>query len=289
MDASSLPASQPPDLPDIAARDARGALAEDVGSGDLTAQLIDPQQQGQARVLAREPARVCGRPWVDAVLRQVDARAQVRWLVAEGAQVQAGDVVLELHGAARSLLTAERSMLNFLQLLSGVATRTAAYVAAVAGTRARIVDTRKTLPGLRYAQKYAVRVGGGHNHRMGLYDGILIKENHIAAAGGIAAVLERAHALAPAGVFVQIEVESLEQLRQALDSGARMVLLDNMDLQQMRDAVAINRGRAELEVSGGVDLGTVAEIARTGVDRISIGKLTKDVVATDYSMRFAGA
>ena len=289
MDASSLPASQPPDLPDIAERDARGALAEDVGSGDLTAQLIDPLQQGRARVLAREPARVCGRPWVDAVLRQVDARAQLRWLVAEGAQVQAGDVVLELQGAARSLLTAERSMLNFLQLLSGVATRTAAYVAAVAGTRARIVDTRKTLPGLRYAQKYAVRVGGGHNHRMGLYDGILIKENHIAAAGGVAAVLERAHALAPAGVFVQIEVESLQQLQQALDAGARMVLLDNMDLQQMRDAVAINRGRAELEVSGGVDLGTVAEIARTGVDRISIGKLTKDVVATDYSMRFAGA
>ena len=289
MDASSLPASQPPDLPDIAERDARGALAEDVGSGDLTAQLIDPLQQGRARVLAREPARVCGRPWVDAVLRQVDARAQLRWLVAEGAQVQAGDVVLELQGAARSLLTAERSMLNFLQLLSGVATRTAAYVAAVAGTRARIVDTRKTLPGLRYAQKYAVRVGGGHNHRMGLYDGILIKENHIAAAGGVAAVLERAHALAPAGVFVQNEVESLQQLQQALDAGARMVLLDNMDLQQMRDAVAINRGRAELEVSGGVDLGTVAEIARTGVDRISIGKLTKDVVATDYSMRFAGA
>ena len=289
MDASSLPASQPPDLPDIAERDARGALAEDVGSGDLTAQLIDPLQQGRARVLAREPARVCGRPWVDAVLRQVDARAQLRWLVAEGAQVQAGDVVLELQGAARSLLTAERSMLNFLQLLSGVATRTAAYVAAVAGTRARIVDTRKTLPGLRYAQKYAVRVGGGHNHRMGLYDGILIKENHIAAAGGVAAVLERAHALAPAGVFVQIEVESLQQLQQALDAGARMVLLDNMDLQQLRDAVAINRGRAELEVSGGVDLDTVAAIARTGVDRISIGKLTKDVVATDYSMRFAGA
>jgi nicotinate-nucleotide pyrophosphorylase (carboxylating) len=170
-----------------------------------------------------------------------------------------------------------------------VATRTAQYVQAVEGTRARIVDTRKTLPGLRVAQKYAVRVGGGANHRMGLYDGILIKENHIAAAGSIAAVLQRAHAIAPPDVFVQIEVETLEQLQQALEAGARMVLLDNMSLEQLREAVRLNAGRAELEVSGGVDLDTVGDLARTGVDRISIGKLTKDVVATDYSMRFAGA
>ncbi|MDE2122012.1 MAG: carboxylating nicotinate-nucleotide diphosphorylase, partial [Betaproteobacteria bacterium] len=216
------------------------------------------------------------------------ARARIEWQVPEGARVSAGDVVLQVRAQARTLLTAERRMLNFLQLLSGVATRTAQYVQAVQGTRARIVDTRKTIPGLRVAQKYAVRVGGGCNHRMGLYDGILIKENHIAAAGSIAAVLQRAHAIAPPGVFVQIEVETLEQLEQALAAGARMVLLDNMDLPRLREAVRINAGRAELEVSGGVDLDTVGALAQTGVDRISVGKLTKDVTATDYSMRFAG-
>ncbi len=278
-----------PSLQTVAAQDARNALAEDVGSGDLTASLIDASTRTQARVLVREPAIVCGRPWVEAVLRQLDPALRIEWQVPEGARVVAGDVVLQVAGSARTLLTAERSMLNFLQLLSGVATRTAQYVQAVEGTRARIVDTRKTLPGLRVAQKYAVRVGGGANHRMGLYDGILIKENHIAAAGSIAAVLQRAHAIAPAGVFVQIEVETLEQLREALAAGARMVLLDNMDLDRLGEAVRINAGRAELEVSGGVDLDTVGALARTGVDRISIGKLTKDVVATDYSMRFAGA
>jgi nicotinate-nucleotide pyrophosphorylase (carboxylating) len=185
------------------------------------------------------------------------------------------------------VLTAERTLLNFLQLLSGVASHTAAYVLAVAGTRAKIVDTRKTLPGLRVAEKYAVRVGGGHNHRMGLYDGILIKENHIAAAGSVTAVLARALAIAPPGVFVQIEVETLAQLREALDAGARMVLLDNMGLDTLREAVALNAGRAELEVSGGVELSTVRPLAETGVDRISIGKLTKDVLAVDFSMRFA--
>lgn len=278
-----------PSLQSVAAQDARNALAEDVGSGDLTASLIDAATRTQARVLVREPAIVCGRPWVEAVLRQLDPKVRIEWQVPEGARVQAGDVVLKLEGSARVLLTAERSMLNFLQLLSGVATRTARFVQAVQGTRARIVDTRKTLPGLRLAQKYAVRIGGGANHRMGLYDGILIKENHIAAAGGIAAVLQHAHAIAPAGVFVQIEVETLEQLRQALAGGARMVLLDNMDAGQLREAVELNAGRAELEVSGGVDLETVGALAQTGVDRISIGKLTKDVIATDYSMRFAGA
>ena len=277
------------DLSAIAERDARLALAEDVGSGDLTARLIDADAVGDARIVVREPAVLCGRPWADAVLRAVDARLRVEWMRDEGARLQPDDVVARLSGPARALLTAERSLLNFIQLLSGVATRTAQYVDAVRGTAARIVDTRKTLPGLRIAQKYAVRVGGGANHRMGLYDGILIKENHIAAAGGIAAVLERAHAIAPPGVFVQIEVETLEQLGEALAVGARMVLLDNMDLEQLREAVRLNAGRAELEVSGGVDLDTVGDLARTGVDRISIGKLTKDVVATDYSMRFAGA
>ena len=277
-----------PSLQSVAAQDARNALAEDVGDGDLTASLIDADAPAQARVLVRESAIVCGRPWVEAVLRQLDARARIEWQVPEGARVAPGDVVLQVHAQARTLLTAERSMLNFLQLLSGVATRTAQYVQAVQGTRARIVDTRKTIPGLRVAQKYAVRVGGGCNHRMGLYDGILIKENHIAAAGSIAAVLQRAHAIAPPGVFVQIEVETLEQLEQALAAGARMVLLDNMDLPRLREAVRINAGRAELEVSGGVDLDTVGALAQTGVDRISVGKLTKDVTATDYSMRFAG-
>ena len=276
------------DLSAIAERDARRALAEDVGSGDLTAGLIDADAVGDARIVVRERAVLCGRPWADAVLRAVDPGLSVAWLRDEGARLQPDDVVARLHGPARALLTAERSVLNFIQLLSGVATRTAQYVDAVRGTAARIVDTRKTLPGLRIAQKYAVRVGGGHNHRIGLYDGILIKENHIAAAGGVAAVLRRAQQLAPPGVFVQIEVETLDQLRAALDAGARMVLLDNMDLAAMRDAVAINGGRAELEVSGGVDLAGVLAIAQTGVDRISIGKLTKDVVAVDYSMRFAG-
>lgn len=272
----------------IAARDAQRALAEDVGSGDLTASLIDAGRLAGARVIAREAAVLCGRPWAEAALREVEASASMRWHVEEGGRIAPDQVVLELEGSARALLTAERSVLNFLQLLSGVATRTAAYVEAVAGTRAAIVDTRKTLPGLREAQKYAVRVGGGRNHRMGLYDGILIKENHIAAAGSIAAVLQRAFALAPPGVFVQIEVETLDQLEQALRGGARMVLLDNMTLEQLRAAVALNAGRAELEVSGGVDLQRVRTLAETGVDRISIGKLTKDVVAVDYSMRFAG-
>jgi nicotinate-nucleotide pyrophosphorylase (carboxylating) len=277
-----------PDLSEIATRDARLALLEDVGSGDLTAQLIDEHAVASARVIVREAAVLCGRPWADAVLREVDTRLRATWTRDEGARLQAGDTVLELQGPARALLTAERSVLNFLQLLSGVATRTAQYVDAVRGTRARIVDTRKTLPGLRIAQKYAVRVGGGHNHRIGLYDGILIKENHIAAAGGVAQVLRSATAMAPAGVFVQIEVETLEQLREALAAGAAMVLLDNMDPPRMREAVELNAGRAELEVSGGVELGSVRAIAETGVDRISIGRLTKDVVATDYSMRFVG-
>ena len=275
----------PASVAGLARDDAARALAEDVGAGDLTAALVDPGRRARARVLAREAAVICGAPWAEAALRQVDPALQVRWLVAEGARCAPDQVVLEVEGAARSLLTAERTTLNFLQLLSAVATKTATYVEAVRGTRAQIVDTRKTLPGLRLAQKYAVRTGGGSNHRIGLYDAVLIKENHIAAAGGIAPVLKAAREVAARAAFIQIEVETLDQLREALEHGARMVLLDNMDLPTLREAVRINAGRAILEISGGVTLERLRELAETGVDRISIGTLTKDVKATDFSMR----
>lgn len=274
----------------VAQADVARALAEDVGPGDLTAALIDPQRMARARVLARESAVICGRPWVEAAVLALDPQARLHWHVAEGQHGQANAVVLDIEGQARALLSAERTALNFLQTLSAVATKTAHYVSLVAGTRAQIVDTRKTLPGLRLAQKYAVRVGGGHNHRMGLYDAVLIKENHIAAAGGVTAVLQRVQASAPQARFVQIEVETLAQLQEALDAGARMVLLDNMDLPTLRQAVQCNaahpRGPAVLEISGGVDESTVRALAETGVDRISIGALTKDVKAVDFSMRF---
>lgn len=270
------------------AADVSRALAEDVGACDLTASLVDAGRTARARVLAREAATVCGAPWVNEAFARVVPGGQLTWRVSEGQRCAPDQVVMEMQGPAPQLLTAERTMLNFLQLLSGVATRTAQFVDAVQGTRARIVDTRKTLPGLRIAQKYAVTVGGGANHRMGLYDAILIKENHIAAAGGVAAVLAKAHAAAPQAKFVQIEVERLDQLAEALDCGATMILLDNMDLPTLRQAVALNAGRAVLEISGGVSLDTVRALAETGVDRISIGGLTKDVKATDYSMRFEG-
>jgi nicotinate-nucleotide pyrophosphorylase (carboxylating) len=269
----------------LARVDAARALSEDVGAGDLTAGLVDPARRARARVLAREAAVICGSPWVDATLRQVDPGVQVHWLVREGMRSMADQVVLEIEGSARGLLTAERTALNFLQLLSAVATKTAAYVEAVRGTRARIVDTRKTLPGLRLAQKYAVRVGGGVNHRIGLYDAVLIKENHIAAAGGVSQVLAAAAQVAAQAAFVEIEVETLAQLEEALAAGAKMVLLDNMDLPTLRDAVRINNNRAILEISGGVTLESVRALAETGVDRISIGALTKDVKAADFSMR----
>jgi nicotinate-nucleotide pyrophosphorylase (carboxylating) len=279
------------DLSAGAAHDVAIALAEDVAQGDLTANLIDPATQAHARIVAREAAVVCGRPWVEAAFAAVDAAIELRWLVQEGAVCAADQVVLEMRGPARSLLTAERTALNFLQLLSAVATKTQTYCQAVAGSKAAIVDTRKTLPGLRMAQKYAVAVGGGVNHRIGLFDAILIKENHIAAAGGVYQALSQAHAVAqgPGGhalKFVQIEVETLAQLHQALDAGANMILLDNMSLDTLRQAVDINAGRAVLEVSGGVTFERLAALAATGVDRISIGGLTKDVVAVDYSMRF---
>jgi nicotinate-nucleotide pyrophosphorylase (carboxylating) len=274
-----------PGVAELAAADARRALAEDLGAGDLTAALVDPARRARARVLVREPAVLCGGPWVEAALRQMDPDVKVHWLVREGAPAQADQVVLEAEGSARALLSAERTALNFLQLLSAVATKTARYVDAVRGTKALIVDTRKTLPGLRLAQKYAVRVGGGANHRIGLYDAVLIKENHIAAAGGIAQVLKATRQVAPQAAFIEIEVETLGELQEALAAGARMILLDNMSLEDMREAVRINEGRAVLEISGGVTMDTLRTFAETGVDRISVGTLTKDVKAIDFSMR----
>ena len=270
---------------DLARGDASRALAEDVGAGDLTAGLIAPQRRARARVLARQSAVICGAPWVEAALQQVEPAAVLHWVVPEGQRTMADQVVLEIEGSARALLTVERTALNFLQLLSAVATQTATYVEAVRGTRARIVDTRKTLPGLRLAQKYAVRTGGGTNHRIGLYDAILIKENHIAAAGGVRQVLQAAARVAAQASFVQIEVETLAQLEEALAAGAAMVLLDNMNLPMLREAVRITDRRAILEISGGVTLDTIRALAETGVDRISVGALTKDVKAIDFSMR----
>ena len=275
----------PAAIAELARADAARALAEDVGGGDLTAALVDPRRRAQARVLARESAVICGAPWAEAALRQVEPGAKIEWLVREGERCAADQVVLQVEGSARGLLTAERTALNFLQLLSAVATKTATYVEAVRGTRAQIVDTRKTLPGLRLAQKYAVRTGGGTNHRIGLYDAVLIKENHIAAAGGVTPVLREARRVAAQASFIEIEVERLDQLEEALAAGAKMVLLDNMDLATLREAVRINAGRAILEISGGVTLERLRALAETGVDRISIGTLTKDVKATDFSMR----
>jgi nicotinate-nucleotide pyrophosphorylase (carboxylating) len=276
----------PSDLAHLAQSDVARALIEDVGPGDLTAALVDDTRTAQAHIVAREAAVICGVPWVEAAIRAGDPAARLSWKVIEGQRCEADQVVLEMTGNARALLTAERTALNFLQLLSAVASKTASYVAAVEGTQAQIVDTRKTLPGLRLAQKYAVKVGGGVNHRIGLYDAVLIKENHIAAAGGVGAVLRRVDELAPQARFVEIEVETLEQLDEALAGGATMVLLDNMDIPTLQEAVRRNAGRAVLEISGGVSLQTVRALAETGVDRISIGALTKDVKAIDFSMRF---
>lgn len=268
---------------EIAANVAR-ALEEDCGSGDWTAKLLPADQVRQAYVMCREAAVLCGQAWFEACFRQLDPSLEIQWKIAEGRPMQAGSVICEFSGKTRALLTAERPALNFLQTLSGVATQTRAYVEAVAGTSVHVMDTRKTIPGLRLAQKYAVRVGGGTNQRIGLYDGILIKENHIAAAGGVRAALQAARAL-NAGVSIQIEVETLEQLNEALENNAQLILLDNFSLDDMRAAVRINAGRAQLEVSGGVELGELRAIAETGVSRISIGALTKHVHAVDFSMR----
>ena len=260
------------------------ALLEDVGSGDLTGKLVPSDTRVVARVIVRENAVLCGAPWFEGVMLAVDQASEIEWHYAEGDLMAADSVVCTIGASPRSLLTAERAALNFMQLLSGVASATRRYVDAIAGTRAAILDTRKTLPGLRLAQKYAVRVGGGQNQRLALYDGILIKENHIAAAGGVTPALDNAAAL-NAGVPVQIEVETIAQLEEALTAGVKSVLLDNFDLDMMRAAVAVNAGRALLEASGGINLDSVRAIAETGVDRISIGSLTKDVRATDYSLR----
>ena len=266
------------------ARNVSDALAEDVGSGDLTGLLVPADEIRDARIIVREEAVLCGVPWFNEVMRRVDPRIDVQWHYREGDRMTADSVVCTLRGPARALLTAERNGLNFLQMLSGVASATRKFADAIAHTRARVLDTRKTLPGLRLAQKYAVRVGGGANQRLALYDGILIKENHIAAAGGVGPAMQAALAL-NAGVSIQIEVETLEQLESALAHGAKSVLLDNFSFDMMRDAVRITAGRAVLEVSGGVNFDTIRQIAETGVDRVSVGSLTKDVLATDFSMR----
>ena len=263
----------------------RSALAEDLGAGDLTASLVPAAQQATSRVITRDAAVICGQPWAQEVVRQAAPNCQLNWMVEEGAQCRAGQTIFTLTGPARDLLSVERTLLNFVQMMSAVATKTAVFTQAVVGTKASIVDTRKTLPGLRVAQKYAVAAGGGTNHRMGLHDAILIKENHIAAAGGIAAVMRSAQASSGRAKFIEIEVENLAQLQEALDCGAKMVLLDNMDIPMLQQAVRINADRAVLEVSGGVDLDTVRALALTGVDRISVGALTKDVKAVDLSMR----
>jgi len=274
------------------ARNVHDALGEDIGRGDWTGQLVPAGQRVRATLRVREAAVLAGRDWFDACVHALDPSARLDWCYAEGAEMAADTPVCQITAEARALLSAERPALNFLQLLSATATRTRQHVAAIAGASPNprgcaILDTRKTLPGLRQAQKYAVRVGGGQNQRLALWDGILIKENHIAAAGGITAALRAAQAL-DAGVTVQIEVEDLAELDQALDGGATSVLLDNFDLGMMRAAVQRNAGRALLEVSGGVTLDQLRDIAATGVDRISIGSLTKDLRAVDYSLRVLG-
>lgn len=278
------------DTPDAATleADVRRALNEDVGSGDLSALIVPTAARAHATVICRQHAVVCGQPWVTETLRQMAPDAVLRWHVADGGRREPGQAVFEVSGGARELLSAERTCLNFLQFLSGIATRTAVYVERAKGTRAQVLDTRKTIPGLRLAEKYAVRCGGGHNHRMGLYDAVLIKENHINAAGGLTAAYRAALALAPQASFIQVEVETLAQLEEALSIGVRMVLLDNMSLDQVRAAVRLADGRCSLEVSGGVTLDSLRGFAETGVDRISVGALVKDVSAVDFSMRFSG-
>ena len=271
-------------------RNVSAALAEDIGAGDLTASLVPGERRVRATVISREAGVLCGTAWFDECVRRCDPTAKVTWQGADGDRIAANQLLCEIEGNGRALLTAERSALNFLQLLSAVASKVRIYADAIAGTRAQVVDTRKTLPGLRIAQKYAVRAGGGGNHRLALWDAILIKENHIHAAGGIAQAMAAAKQVAEQAKdrckFIQIEVESLDELNQALDAGATMILLDNFSLDMMREASRINAGRAILEASGNVTLETIRSIAETGVDRISVGALTKDVKALDLSMRF---
>ena len=277
--------SPSPTLPDDIAETVQCALAEDVGSGDLTAALMPESQTARAQVVTRQDAVLCGTAWFDEVFRQLDTRVRVAWKTSDSMAIRGGQTLCQIEGPARAILTGERTALNFLQTLSGVATRTHAYVDAVRGTKAIVLDTRKTVPGLRLAQKYAVRCGGGQNHRLGLYDGILIKENHIAAAGSVTAALSAAKTTAQPNVLMEIEVENLQQLREALAASAKRILLDNFDLTGLRAAVDETRGRAQLEVSGGVTLADVRALAETGVDFISIGDLTKNITAVDLSLR----
>jgi nicotinate-nucleotide pyrophosphorylase (carboxylating) len=265
-------------------RNVRLALEEDIGSGDLTAQLVPADQVATATVISREEAVLCGSAWFEACFRLLDKNIHIQWHAEEGARIHPNQILCEISGNARTLLTAERCALNFLQTLSGVATVTRQYVDAIAGTSAAVLDTRKTLPGLRLAQKYAVTVGGGKNQRIGLYDGILIKENHIAAAGGIRLALAAAKKTGGSAP-IQIEVETLEQLQTALDAGANLILLDNFPSELMREAVTLAADRAQLEASGNITLNNVRTVAKTGVQRISIGSLTKNVKALDLSMR----
>ncbi len=269
---------------DLVNQQVAAALAEDIGPGDLTASLLPAKQQKQAVLITREHAILCGTDWATACFKQLDTNVRIHWLAQEGQAVKANQTLCEIYSDVRAILSAERCALNFLQTLSAVATQTRQYVDAIAGTQARILDTRKTIPGLRLAEKYAVTVGGGHNQRLALYDGILIKENHIMAAGGIKSALETASRLA-SRASIQIEVESLSELEQALAAGAKSVLLDDFSLADMREAVRITKRRALLEASGGVDLASVRNIAETGVDRISIGSLTKHIRAIDLSLR----
>jgi nicotinate-nucleotide pyrophosphorylase (carboxylating) len=279
-DASSL---DPPETRLIDA-DVERAFAEDIGQGDATADLLPSDATATATLTCREDAVIAGTPWFDACFRKLDPAVAIDWHVRDGDRADAGSVICRLHGRARALVSAERSALNFLQLLSGTATVTAAYVAAVAGTGVRVLDTRKTVPGLRLAQKYAVRCGGGHNHRIGLFDAILVKENHIAAAGGIEPAVAAARKLHP-GLLLEIEVETLEELRRAIDAGVDRIMLDNFTTAMMAEAVAHAAGRVPLEISGNVDLQTIGTYARTGVDFISVGALTKHVRAVDLSLR----
>jgi nicotinate-nucleotide pyrophosphorylase (carboxylating) len=268
------------------ADDVRRTLAEDVGSGDITAALIPAERQASATILTRESAILCGTAWADEVFRQVDPAIEVEWLARDGERMAPDQVFCRLSGPARGLLTAERSAMNFIQTLSATATRSRYFADIVAGTPVRLLDTRKTLPGLRMAQKYAVTCGGCHNHRIGLFDAFLIKENHIAACGGIAEAVSQARTLAP-GKPVEVEVESLAELRQALDAGADIIMLDELSLADMREAVRITEGRAALEASGGITEATLRDVANTGVDFISIGSMTKDIKAVDLSMRLS--
>ncbi len=261
------------------------ALDEDIGSGDLTAHLIANDTESRVQITLREDAIVCGRPWFNEVFRQIDPSIAITWQVEEGSVQSAGTIICELAGKARQLLSAERSALNFLQLLSGTATTTYAYVSALHGTDCKILDTRKTIPGLRLAQKYAVVCGGGKNHRLGLYDQILIKENHISAAGSITQAVEAAHTKHP-GIVIEVETETLTQLKEALETKADILMLDNYSIKEIYQAVSLNSGQKKLEVSGNVTLKSLPEIAATGVDYISSGSLTKDVKSIDLSMRF---